>query len=174
MWVLPTLDLGQRCEQPAVFRVTVLAGCERVDGVHAPMRRHQVLHLGWNILMTYQAAVLHGLVFPWRNMTGAAGTGNFSMRCHAAQHGSMDIIQRPGAEHLTTARKGIPCDGERSDQRGNDAGSSQATQPGFTHLSLYPLLFQKGRIIQRRTDMHERGNEQGHADRDVDGVPQRH
>jgi len=48
----------------------------------------------------------------------------------------MDGVQRAGAEHLTAARKGIACDGKRGDQRGEDAGSGETTQPSFLHSLL--------------------------------------
>ena len=94
-----------------MFRVTVLAGRERVNGVHAPMWRHQVLHLSRNILVAHQTAVLHGLVFPRCCVTGTASACNFSMGGHTANQVTMDVVECSRAKHLAAACKGKPYNG---------------------------------------------------------------
>lgn len=79
MRILPPFYFGEGGGLAAVFGMTGAAFRRRVNGVHTPVRRHQILHLSRNILMADDTAVLHGLRFPWGNVAGTAGAGNLCM-----------------------------------------------------------------------------------------------
>ena len=147
MRIFPAFDLGQQGRCPPMLGVTIAAFRNRVDRKHSSMWRHQVQHLGRDILMTNQTAILHGLVFPGSNMTCTAGAGDFCMGVNSSQQVTSHGIERARAEHLSPTRDSIPRDGKNRDQRGDDTSTCQTTQPASSHLSSSLGLFQEGGVI---------------------------
>lgn len=149
--VLPPFDFGERRRLAAVFGVTGAALHCRVNGVHASMRGHHILHLERDILMADHAAILHRLRLPRSNMTGAASAGNFRVRMNAAQHISGNGIQCSRAEHLPTAGNGKAHNGKRRDQGGKNTSKRKTTQAGASHS---PHSFPLGNSPPIKTDEH--------------------
>lgn len=116
-----------------MFGVAVTAGSGRVDGKHSAVWCLRILHLHRDVGMADHTAIVHGLRFPRCSMTGTAGARNFRMRRDLAYGFSRNGMQRPRAEHLSAAGKGIAHDEQRRDQRGEDAGTCQAAQAVSLH-----------------------------------------
>lgn len=133
MRILPPFDFGERCRFAAVFGMTGAALRRRVNGVHAPVRRHQILHLKGDILMTDDTAIIHRLCLPRGGVTGAARTGNFGMGMNAAQHIAGNGIERPRAKHLSAAGNGKARNGKSRDKGGEDTSKRKTTQAGASH-----------------------------------------
>ncbi len=123
MRILPPFNFGQRGCCAAMFGMTGAAFRRRVNGIHAPMRCHHILHLSGDVGMTNDTAILHGLIFPGSNMTGAAGAGNLRMGMNAAQQISWGGVQVSGAEHLTATGEGKAGDDKGGNQRRNETGT---------------------------------------------------
>ena len=115
MRISPALDLGQQRLGSAMFGVAVTAGGGRVDGEHSAVRCLRILHLHRDIGMADHTAIVHGLRFPRCGMTGTAGASNFRMRSDPAHVFPGNGMQRPRAEHLSAAGKGVARDEQRRD-----------------------------------------------------------
>lgn len=143
MGIFPALDLGQKRCWTSVFRMTVATLGQRIDRKHSSMRGHEIQHLGWNILMTHDASILHGLGFPRSNMTRTARTGDLCVRMDTPQQIPCDGIERARAEHLASTRNGIPRDGKSRDQCSDDPSTRKATQTGSLHSPLSSVTYFK-------------------------------
>lgn len=134
--ILPPIQHGeQRCGS-IMFGVTVPALRGGINPIHPPMLGEHIAHLRRDVRMADHTAVIHGVGSPGRDMTRATFPGNLGMGRDAAQHWSLNGIQRAGTEHRPTAREGISRDDKSRDQRGDYACPRETTQACSSHALL--------------------------------------
>ena len=168
------VHLGERGVGSAMVRVAVTACEVRVVVFHFAVHRSDLLHLFANGGVTVHTTVRHFIPFPQRGMTGFAIPADLGMRRDASDHFTVaPRAQVTRAVQHSSLDPGKPGNNQRGDQRRDDPRAGQTSQAIAFHFFV-PSLFEEGGVIQRLDNMHKSGNEQRHADGNVNGVPESH
>ena len=128
------------------------------------------LHLFGDLCVANNATVRHCRRFPGRGVTGCAVSADLCMGCDSAQNFHVLCVQWSGVIDQAAACVSIARNNKNCDQGGKN-NLCLINNPTLFASSL--ALLQESCVIQRRTDVDKCGNEQYHADWNVDRMPER-